>query len=117
MILLFTASCAHQNAAQPSSQNVCTDGVMPLTFHDGMSSIRSIVLKSLEWPLAAAAQCDLGQLRVVGLAEPSTATLAGRRATAVAGLLAAVGLPPASFDAGSDEDQRHPHLVIESRPR
>lgn len=110
------AGCAPVNDIQPIDRS-CRDGFAPLRFADGSASLAPDFTKALEWTAEMGSNCEIRTLTVVGLPDPSSESLAGRRSTAIAAVLRGFGLPTPTFDPGDAEAQAEPQLVIEAVPR
>ncbi|WP_296172197.1 hypothetical protein [uncultured Brevundimonas sp.] len=115
--VLTLAGCATKPpiAMTASAQrNPCTNGILALYFKDEAASLRPSV--SMEWPAWAMEECPGAAFKVIGLPEPSAASLQGRRAESIALALRAFGIPQPSFELGEAEDQARPVLEVLARP-
>jgi hypothetical protein len=70
----------------------------------------------MEWPARAMQECPGAAFKVMGLPAPSSTSLEGRRAEAVALALRAFGVPQPAFEPGDADDQARPVLEILARP-
>ncbi|MNT20765.1 hypothetical protein D3C72_1560810 [compost metagenome] len=121
LALLFSALTLAGCATKPpvvatavAQRNPCTNGILALHFKDEAASLRPPV--SMEWPARAMEKCPGATFKVVGLPEPSAASLQGRRAESIALALRAFGIPQPAFELGEAEDQARPVLEILVRP-
>lgn len=119
VVTLLAGACATAPARspQPGKRQICSEGFAPLRFIPDRAALDPSFAKVADWPAEAAARCRINSLAVVGLPEPSSESLAGRRAASVLAVLEAFGVPRPTFDLGDEEAQRNPVLVIDAAPR
>jgi len=88
-----------------------------LYFREGSAALDPLFAKVLDWPARAAGSCRLVSLTVRGLPDPSSETLAGRRAAAVVAAFAGFGIPAPTFELGDADDQANPTFQMNALPR
>lgn len=101
-------------ATETARRNPCTNGFLALYFKEGAAALRPPV--SMEWPARAMEECPGAAFKVVGLPEPSAASLQGRRAESVVLALRAFGIPQPVFELGETDDQARPMLEVLADP-
>lgn len=114
LALIGCASRPPVAATASTQRSPCTNGILALYFNEEAPTLRPTV--SMEWPARATKECPGVAFKVIGLPEPSTANLQGRRAESVALALRAFGVPQPTFEPGDANDQARPVLEILARP-
>lgn len=116
LTLVGCATKPHVPEQAVSERPVCTNGILALYFMEDAAALAARLARGLEWPARAIAECPGATFKVIGLPQPSAATLQGQRATSLVKALRAFGVPQPTFELGDGNDQARPVLEILARP-
>lgn len=103
---------------QPShAPPVCGDGVAVLRFNPNGRQLEQSTLGSLDWVANIVSHCEVSDIFVRGLPEPSSSTAAGRQAQLVLSATRARRIPAPIFDFSDAEDRLNPVLAFKARAK
>ncbi|MNY18404.1 hypothetical protein D3C86_1517820 [compost metagenome] len=119
MSAIFLSGCSHGGGALTTSEPgfICSSGVARIYFMENSPVFAPTTSKTMWWPAATAAACQISEVTVTGLPDPGPHGLAQQRAQNVARAFELYGIPKPKFVLGESVEQDEASVSLEVSPK